>query len=210
MTFLGYDVLLLNYNRKGPIEERSHWKFVMLDPQTGIREPDEHAPAPAGVRPFTWTAIGRAEITLLREFLAARRGRAVPFWLPSFQWDLTLTEDVSENEAVATIRWVRYAQQFFGTTGTRRHVAFWPLGTAATMDCYEISDANDPLNYLTESITLDPVAARDHPAATTVISFLKLCRLESDEVEIEHLSGDIAEATPEVRELPMEAPGGDA
>ena len=205
MIYLGYDVLELNYNRVGGIEERLHRKFVLLDPKTGKRVTDEQSPAPAAGRPFTWTALGRAEITAMRAFLDARAGRAVPFWLPSFQWDLTLTEDILEAQAIATVRWVRYTQQMWGTTGARRHVALWTLGNGAT-DYYRIADADDPAGYETESLTLDPAAVRSYSKDTTVVSFLKLCRLEDDRVEISYPTGRAAEATIRVRELPLEAP----
>lgn len=206
MTHLGFDVLELNYNRTGAIEERSHRKFVLLDQRTGKRAPDEQSPAPAAVRPFTWTAIGRAEITTLRTFLDARIGRAVPFWLPSYQWDLALTEDVNTDQTILSIEWIRYTQQMWSTTGARRHVALWTVGDGSVMDCYGISDANDPLDYETESITVDPGAVRDYLAETTVVSFLKLCRLTTDRVAISYPSGRVAEAVISVTELPLEAP----
>lgn len=205
MTYLGYDVLELNYNRVGGIEERLSRKFVLLDPKTGKRVADEQSPSPAAARPFTWTAFGRAEIAAMRQFLEARKGRAVPFWLPSFQWDLSLTEDLPETSAIATVQYVRYVQQMWGTTGARRHIALWTIGEGG-MDYYRISNASDPANYVTESLTLDPVAVRDYLLETTVISFLKLCRMDSDRVTIEYPSGRVAEATMPVRELPMEAP----
>jgi len=205
MTYLGYDVLELNYNRVGGIEERLHRKFVLLDPKTGKRVTDEQSPAPAAMRPFTWTALGRTEITAMREFLGARAGRSVPFWLPSFQWDLSLTEDILEAQAIATVRWVRYTQQMWGTAGARRHVALWTLGSGA-MDYYRIADADDPADYETESLTLDPAAVRAYSKDTTVVSFLKLCRLEDDRAEISYPTGCAAEATIRVRELPLEAP----
>ncbi len=205
MTYLGHDVLELNYNRVGTVEERLKRKFVLLESKTGKRVADEQAPAPAPSRPFTWTALGRAEIAAMRAFLDARVGRAVPFWLPSFQWDLALAEDVLEDQSIVTIHWVRYSQQMWGTTGARRHLALWSLGNGA-MDFYRIADATDPADYQTETLTLDPVAIRDYPMATTVLSFLKLCRLEDDLVEISYPTAHVAEATIRVRELPLEAP----
>jgi len=205
MTYLGYDVLELNYNRVGPVEERLRRKFVLLDSKTGKRVADEQAPAPAPSRPFTWTALGRAEITAMRAFLDARVGRAVPFWLPSFQWDLALAEDVLQDQSIVTIHWVRYRQQMWGTTGARRHLALWTLGDG-TIDLYRIANATDPADYLTETLTLDPIAVRDYSMANTVLSFLKLCRLEDDLVEISYPSANAAQATIRVRELPLEAP----
>ncbi len=205
MSFLGYDVLELNYNRVGAFEERLRRKFVLLSSKTGRRIADEQAPAPTTTRPFTWTAIGRDEITAMRTFLDARKGRAVPFWLPSFQWDLALAEDIAQNQSGATIRWVRYKQQMWGTTGARRHLALWSLGEGV-MDYCRITGATDPTNYLTETLTLDPVAQRDYSRAQTVLSFLKLCRLDEDRIEVSYPSPQVAEATIRVRELPLEAP----
>jgi hypothetical protein len=58
-----------------------------------------------------------------------------------------------------TIHWVRYRQKMWGTTGARRHLALWSLGIGA-MDYCRIAEATDPADYLTETLTLDPVAAR--------------------------------------------------
>ena len=127
--------------------------------------------------------FGRDEIAAMRAFLDARKGRAVPFWLPSFQWDLALAEDIAQNQSGATIRWVRYKQQMWGTTAARRHLALWSLGEGV-MDYCRITGATDPANYLTETLTLDPVAGRDYSRGQTVLSFLKLCRLDEDRIEV--------------------------
>lgn len=206
MTYLGYDVLELNYNRRGAIEEQLDRDFVILDGKTGKRTADERAESPAAVRPFIWTADNRAEGAVMRAFLAARKGRAIPFWLPSYQWDLALAEDFLTSAATLTIEWVRYAQQYFSTTGARRHVALWTHGVAGAMDYYRVAGASDPGTEVTETLTLDPVAVRDYDAETTVVSFLKLCRLESDFVTITYPDGVHAEAEIEARELPNEAP----
>jgi hypothetical protein len=205
MIYRGFDVLELNYNRIGRIEERVRRKFVLLDSKTGVRQSDEQSAAPTPTRPFSWLALGRGEIAAMREFLESRKGRAVPFWLPSFQWDLSLASDVAVFSPTAQISWARYTSQMFGTTGARRHLAFWDLGIPS-FECYEVIAASDSGGDLTETLTLSPVAARDYKADRTVMSFLKLCRFEQDAVEIRYPSGNVAEATIEIRELPMEAP----
>jgi hypothetical protein len=206
MIYRDLDVLILDYNRDGPIVDRFSRDFVVLDATTGLRTAAEHSESPAAVRPFKWTAIGREEISAMLAFLNARKGRAVPFWLPSFQWDLTLTEDVTATQSVLSLVWMRYTQQMFGMTGARRHVALWTLNDGSSMDCYRIAAANDPATGLTETVTIDPTAAADYPAASTVVSFLKLCRLEDDRVTITYPSVNVAEAEILVREIPLEAP----
>ncbi len=205
MSYLGYDVLELNYNRVGAFDERLRRKFVLLKSKTGRRITDEQSPAPAPSRPFTWTAIGRNEIAAMRAFLDARRGRAVPFWLPSFQWDLALADDVAQNQSSATIHWVRYKQQMWGATGARRHLALWSLGNG-TMEYCRITEAIDLANYKTETLTLDPIAQREYARDRTVLSFLKFCRLDEDRTEISYPNPQVAEATIRVREIPLEAP----
>lgn len=206
MTYLSYDVLLVDYNRIGPVEERLARDFALLDNRTGKRTADEIADAPAAGRPIVWTAFGREEIATMREFLAARKGRAVPFWLPSYQGDATLAEQLLTDAAIATIEWIRYAQQMYGTTGARRHVALWEHGVAGEFDLYRIEDADDPGNGATETLTLDPIAVRDYDPATTVVSFLKFGRLDVDLVDISYPDTEHAEAVIPFRELPMEAP----
>lgn len=204
-TYLDFDVLEINPNRIGRIDEVVRRKMALLDNETGPRLVDAHSPAPAPARPFTWTAFGRAEIAAMREFIVARKGRAVPFWLPSYQWELGLSEDAIEDQTIVSINWIRYTEQYFGTTGGRRHLALFEHGIP-TMDYYRITDADDPGTRVTESVTIDPGAVRAYPAASTVVSFLKFCRLEDDMVEIEHYDGKTAQATIVVRELPQEAP----
>jgi hypothetical protein len=203
-TYKGHDILELNYNRLGSFQVGHRRKFSLLDSKTGLRHSDEHSPAPATGRPFTWTAFGDAEIAAMRTFLEARRGRAIPFWLPTYQWDLSLAEDVVATQAIITIHYVRYVQQFWGTTGARRHIGIWTL-TEGMMDFYGIADADDPGDYLTETLTLDTPAVRDYPAQQRILSFLKFCRLDNDLVEISYPRPGIAQATIQVRELPNEA-----
>lgn len=204
-TYLGYDVLdTVDFNRRGAIDERIQRRFVSLDTETGTRTSDEHSPAPAPVRPFTWTAFGRAEIAELFAFLDARKGRAIPFWIPSYQHDLSLAEDLAQNDTNVNLVWVRYAQQMFPGSAGRRHVALWEPNVP--MSFHKIVDADDPGDGVAESITITPVAPRLFPAATTLVSFLKLCRLEEDLVTVAWPTVNVAEAVISVREIPNEAP----
>lgn len=207
MTYLGYTVLLLNPNRKENLEETVTRKLAILDTVSGIRKSDEHAAGPNPVRPFIWTAIGRPAVAELFAFLDERKGARVPFWFPSWQWDLALYSDLAATDGTAEINWVRYTQQMFPNTGARRHLAFYPLGVGGEtvpIDIYKVTDANDPADFQTETLTISPAASKLYPAATTVISFLKLVRLEEDGITIKG-GFDRAEATIQVRELPEEA-----
>jgi hypothetical protein len=205
MIYLDYDVLELNYDRIGAIEENIEQRFRVIDHETGVCSVAEQWSAPAPVRPFTWTAFGLSEIAAMRSFLDARKGMAVPFWLPSYQWDMTLAAPVDALDTEITVAWMKYQEQLFGTTGARRHIALWRLGVGA-MQYHGIIAAECAGDRAPELLTIAPAAVSAYPTDSTVISFLKLCRLADDRVAIYYPSKGIARATIYVRELPKEIP----
>lgn len=203
--YLGLDVLdQAVHDRAGTVDESLRRKFALLDGGTGAREADAQSDAPAGARPFLWTCLSRAEVADLRAFLSARKGRCVPFWVPTYQQDLTLAADLASGASSATIRWVGYTAHMFPSGGGRRHVALYDPG--ASVAYRKVTAATDPGTGLTESLALDSPAPRLFPAATTIVSFLRLCRLDEDEVRIQWTSRGFAQAELRLRDLPAEAP----
>lgn len=203
-TYLGFDVLdQVPHNRTGSIDDTYDRGFTVLDNETGLRDVDVPSKAPAPRRPFLWTCFTRAEAAVLRAFIHARRGRAIPFWLPTYQQDLRLASDVSNGATGIVVKWIGYAQHLFPGGGWRRHVAFYDSRRQFTFR--KITAATDPGGYATESLALSSPAPQAFPAATTIVSFLRLCRLEEDAVSFEW-RGHTCEATIALREIPLEAP----
>jgi hypothetical protein len=200
----GFPVLEVMPNRTGSVDEEISRRFVALDQETGKPWHDSYWAAPAPARSFLWTAFGREEIDELLAFLDAVKGQAVPFWLPTWQRDLRLTLDAIQNETILTVRWVRFTQLAFPDSGARRHLAVYSVDQAASY--HTIADADDPADGETESITVNPAAPRLWPVSSTILSFLALCRLDEDEVEIAFPTTGVCEATLRIREVPQEAP----
>jgi len=203
-TYLGFDVLdQVMHNRRDSTEVRSDRGFDVLDNATGLRDSwiRTHAAAPA--RPFLWTCFTRAQAAALRAFILARRGRAVPFWVPSYQQDLRLSSDVSAGASGLNIRWIGYQRHLFGDGGWRRHLALYDQHLQ--LELHKVTAAADPNDYITESLTLSAPLAHNWAAATTIVSFLHLCRLDEDGAKLSW-RGQTAEAQLTFRELPLEAP----
>ncbi len=204
MTYLGLDVLDQSpHNRRGLVGDDIRREFELLDTGTGTRSSDARGIAPTPVRPFQWTCFSRSAVTALRAFVHARRGRAVPFWVPTYQQDLTLATDLVSGGSTATMRWVGYAQHLFANTG-RRHLAFIQPG--GTMLLRKVTATTDPATFVTEDLALDSPVSPTQPAASTIVSFLRLCRLESDEVVLDWRSRGIVEVTLQIHDLGVEAP----
>jgi len=109
-------------------------------------------------------------------WLATRQGQSVPLWIPSYENDF---QAVSKSGSNLTIQSIGYSQQY-NLHAARRDVCF--ILNDSTFACLRITAAEDNGDG-TETLTFDDSV----PTLTDVnrISWLKYCRLQSDEIEIE-------------------------
>lgn len=199
-TYLGFDVL--DQVTPGREEAAKVFKrsFTLLDNRTGKRAADDRGGAPIVTRPFTWIAHGRAAINTFKSFITARKGRAVPFWVPTYQHDLILNQDVLATETTIVIKDINYTAMLF-PNAARRHIAY--ITPALNMTFRKITSATRTTT--TETLTMDSAAGTAFPASTTMVAFLILCRLAEDKVEYTWYTTDYIEAALKFTELPKEA-----
>ena len=74
------------------------------------------------------------------------------------------------------------------------------------MDFARVVAASETGDGVTETLTIDPPAARAYDVNETIVSFLRLSRLEDEHIEIVWHGVDVASAVIRVREIPNEAP----
>lgn len=157
---------------------------------------------PRIVRTFDYTALSRPEVAELKAFLARRRGRVVPCWVPTDNADLLLAQPALANEASLDVVAAGYTSNAFRGGNGRRHIAIKLAGgarfCAKVISCTENPDG-------TERLALDAAVPQTLPAGTAV-SFLTLCRLESDASTITYMSPHVASARLSFVELPKETP----
>lgn len=204
--YLGYEVLPIEPDGADMETESVARGVRILTSPTGRQAGDQHAAAPAPLRPFTWKALGDSEIAELLAFIDRRRGRAVPFWLPSYHADLVMSQDLANGSTALRVRWCGYVASMFPSGNARRHLAL--LQPGADLAFHRVAGAVDPGRGQPEQLTLSPAAGRSWSASRTTVSFLKFVRFEEDLVRVEYLARGIAQATIQVRELFQEAPGG--
>jgi hypothetical protein len=205
-TYIGHDVLELMPNRPGRISDGVTRAHQVLDTQTGGRWTDVLEAAPVGDRPYHWPCFGRAEALIQRQWLDSRKGLVVPFWVPTWEPDLTLAGDVLQNAEQITILPIEYAGLVWAGSNARRHLAVYALGAAVSY--HYVTDASDPGAGEPETLTVAPVLPVAWPAATTRISFLRFCRLREAFVERRWMGGGFCEAQIPFVEIPKETPGG--
>lgn len=210
--WFGFDALdedlHMHPNRAGTIDEAITRRFSLLDNQTGVRASEIMAVAPNADRPYTWTCLSRAESRILYDFIHSRKGRAIPIWIPSYQHDLTLAANVSIGAgSISVPQTLGYPANFLnGSTNARRHLHLRNrIDTFSSARFYTRVGTSTPSGS-NDVLTISPSANRTYNIADTMVSFLKLCRLASDEVEIVWKSREVCEAVIRVVETPNDTP----
>jgi hypothetical protein len=200
-TYLGLDILEERPDHGEGVEEDQEQRFRLLDPGTGARSVVSMDASPSLHRRHRWVCSSRAEAGVLRSFMDARKGRAVPFWYPSRVRDVLQRTTIGGATTDIVIEAVGYAS-VFGIGNARRHFAFLRRGAAPWYG--KATAAVDNLDG-TETISFGGVIGQPGAPEDVVVSFLLLMRLEADEIEIEWRGRQSARAT-----LPMVEIGGEA
>ena len=198
-SYLGLDVLEHRPNMREVPTDASTRSLAILDPGLGARDVQARDLAPAIQRTHLWTAHGLAAIAELRAWLAARKGRAVPFWVSTLRQDLLLAAPGNAVDTTITIEGIGYARFAFPHRA-RRHLALHlPTGTLYR----QVVTATD--GGATEALGLDAALGVTVPIGT-LVSYLVLCRLDSDEIELVWHTDQLVETLLVFREIPEEVP----
>lgn len=200
--YQGFDVLELEPSATGERSTDYACSTFRHDSRVGkLRVADRSGVAVARPGGFVWLMEGRAEIQAYRDFIAARKGALVPFWVPSWQHDLVMAADLTAGNVSLLVSKIGYTKFMF-PTAARRHLAFILAdGTKYYRTVTAAAEGTD-----TETLTLASAIGVLVPAASTMVSFLTLCRLAVDDPELTWHTRDVAEAVLDFVELPQEAP----
>ena len=167
-AYLTFDVLEIEPNSRDQSPDGFTRSFVRLDPGLGEVSVDDQGGTPIMSHSFSWFLDGRTNIDAFRTFIAARRGKAVPFWLPSWRQDLVLNTDLLSSDTVFLINFTGYTKFLFQSNARRYVVFLMPNGTKIYR---KITAALDMLDG-TERITIDSSPGVAVTASTTMVSFL--------------------------------------
>jgi hypothetical protein len=202
--FMGFDVLEIQPNwEKAPLKRSYKRSMVTIDPKVGpIEVIDKGGTALVG-QEFPWWLDTHPVVTAFRAFILRRFGQLNPFWIPTWDQDLVLNQDVGAADSGIVIKSEFYSRFFFPAEA-RRFIAFIPMDGSGNVYA-KITAAVDNGNG-TETLTLGALTGKTFPAATTMVSFLTLVRLEADRVSIKWDSTDHAESLLSLQEVPREVP----
>src|SRR5690606_26733014 len=197
-TYLGHPVLLTPPNWAEDVEGEFGRKWRELDFLTGRRVIDDLTGVSNLARTHRWLLVGRAAIAAFRSWLAARAGKLKPFWLPSFQSDLKVVAPVGGTDAFLTIENRGYAEGPVAAVGRRDLL----ITTTSGARFFRRITAASEIDATREMVVIDSALGTTlQPHEFQRISFLRLVRLDTDHVEIAHVTDEVAEVLLPLRSL---------
>ncbi|HXC25275.1 MAG TPA: hypothetical protein VNU46_05115 [Gemmatimonadaceae bacterium] len=201
-TYAGFDVLETPPNRRDDQTDTVDHLTGVFDPGLGKISVVDHSQVSTVTHTFSWFLKDRAEVQLLRDFYAARKGRAVPFWLPSWQADFTLVQTVAHDHTTVIVQDVSYSLTGFPFVSRRRLCFVLGGGTMLYRGITASVNNGDG----TETLTIDSAPGVDVSASDALISLLYLCRMADDAMTINWYGTEGAECDLTWQEIPLEAP----
>ncbi|MEN5208029.1 hypothetical protein ABE493_07885 [Stenotrophomonas terrae] len=132
-----------------------------------------------------WKLFGRDEHTWFRSLLYTLEGRGNPVWVPSWAADLKPLFSVPSNSTTLQVEWAGYTLYGLGRPNRRDLRIELQDGTVLYRRIIDATAAS-----AVETLMLDqPLANTAIPAARIrMISFLALCTLASDDIELQHIT----------------------
>lgn len=139
-----------------------------------------------------WIDLGRAGRAAARSFIYAMRGRQKAVWVPTHADDLTLTDTVTAVATAIDVAWVGYTRFSNGKPG-RRDIRIELFD--GTVLIRRITGGTE-LTPEIERLAIDSALGRQVlPAEVMRISWMVLCRFDSDTQVIKHLTDTEGVAT---------------
>ncbi|MBT7443378.1 MAG: hypothetical protein HN790_05365 [Methylococcales bacterium] len=201
--YRNHPVLTFQPNRSNPIDQQYLRLTSLLDNGVNTVTIDDHGKQPNIISSVELILENKAQIAEFKEWLKQCAGRHQSFWMPTWQADLHSLELMAKGSRNMIINNIGYAMHYQRQPGKQDVMILLRDGTRIYRHVTGavISDSNSQKELLTfEKALSQPIQPKD----ILMLSFLGLCRLESDQVEFEWLTHDIARVGIKVRLLSSE------
>lgn len=190
-VYRGAPVLLMRPNWTEDVDSRLLRKLAALDAGTGPLFYDDEAGGPIRQQSHRWLLAGRAELHAFRQWLYARQGRLVDFWLPSWADDLRLVASAGSSSLQIDVENCGYTGRVAQDIGRRDIRIELASGASITRRITGSAVVSASVERLTVDTSLGTAIA---PADIVRISFLDRVRLDADAAEIAWWTWDSAES----------------
>ncbi len=167
----------------------------VFDNGSGPIEVDQERAYPDRSEVLTMDALTRAEAWRMRQWLHARRGRQKSFWLPGWNNDIEIIEDVGAAASAITVKHIGYPF-YYGVSDI-----MIDLSDGSRLFGRILSGATDGSGN--EILSLEaPLGVAFTVADVVLCCFMKHVRLDTDQIDVTHSYAGRATASMAVIEIP--------
>lgn len=182
--YLGYPVFELRPDESDDLTSQYQRLLSTLDNGMALPKVTDVSGFNFLLQGYRWLGMGREERRQFREFIYYLNGRQKAVWIPSHADDLTVTDIINATEPVLTIKNCGYAR-FASNDPDKKHIAIY-LNDGSTL--YRAITDSESLGDK-ERLAIDsPTGKQIKPNQIRRICFIRLCRSNSDSVEIKHIT----------------------
>jgi len=190
--YQGYPVLEIRPDESNDLTASYARKLETLDNQIAFPVIDDISGLAWSVQSHPVFTFSRSDNATFRGLLYWLAGRANALWVPSWQNDVTLVTLAASSATTLSVRWCGIARYLYGLPG-RKHLRV-ELRDGSVL--YRAVTAAQEVGQQSENLAIDAAFGRDvAPADVRVISWMALCTLAGDSVEIQHETDDDGTST---------------
>jgi hypothetical protein len=202
-TYRNHPVLTFQPNRSNPIDQQYLRLTSLLDNGINTATIDDHGKQPNIISSVEFILENKRQVAEFKNWLQQCAGRHQPFWTPTWQADLHSLELMAKGSRNMIINNISYSMHYKRHPGKQDVMILLRDGTRIYRHITGavINENNSQKELLTfEKPLTQPIPTKD----ILMLSFLGLCRFDSDLVEFEWLTHDIARVALKTRLLSSE------
>ncbi len=180
--YRGLYVMNHMHNWTSPVQEKSSLVLDAFETETGNRFVVQRRKTPATVKNHSLFLNSKSKIRAVRRWLYGRRGAAAPFWLPSGKADLQVVARIEAGSDELTVASAGYHSVVLERNNRRDLIIYTRRGTFLRRISASATGDTPGTEIIKLQTTID---TRIEPSEVIMVSFLGLCRLENDSVELD-------------------------
>jgi hypothetical protein len=201
LQFSGLDVITVAPNTAEEDTNAEYDRdFDTVDFSKGSWSISDHAGMPVISRPYKWLLRTRQEIMNFLAFLEVRKGKAIPFWMPTWSKDLEQVQDMGIADTNILIKNIGYTR-YMNLNPNRSTLIFFPTDGSTPIiktitGCAENGNGTETIGLNSSFGVIKKIT--DFRA----ISFLTYCRMDQDSFDLNWYTDSIADVSFKVKEIP--------
>lgn len=166
-------------------------KLAIFDAGVGLRAVEDEALMAFTTQRQRFTFVSRAEIKTWREILYSLRGKQGAIYVPTWTQDFTVVSLITSNATAIDVQKTEHTS-LIGQIASRRDIR---IKLFSGQIFYRRITGSVEINQTTERLNINAaLGLQVQPENVDTVSYMSLCRFDSDAVDLAWWQGDVCES----------------